>query len=80
MMRKHWETNPVIASITLGQERYFHLKHKIEQGLEAQVNYWKPPAACFYERENQHCWYHQISQTTKGDHENGSTLPFRIIK
>ena len=56
--------NPVIASISLGEERYFHLKHRNlkEQRLKIKL---KHGSLLIMGGEMQHYWLHQIPKTTK---------------
>lgn len=70
--------NPVIASITLGQERFFHLKHRTEKTLKHKLLL-EHGSLLLMERETQHHWLHQIAKTKKtvGERIN---LTFRVIK
>lgn len=70
--------NPVIASITLGQERYFHLKHKSAKELKHKLLL-EHGSMLLMKGETQHCWYHQIPKTTKVINER-INITFRIIK
>lgn len=56
--------NPVIASISLGEERYFHLKHRThkEQRLKIKL---KHGSLLIMGGAMQHHWLHQIPKTTK---------------
>ena len=36
-MKKELGKNPEIASISLGGERFFHLKHKVDKDLKAKI-------------------------------------------
>lgn len=56
--------NPVIASISLGEERYFHLKHRThkEQRLKIKL---KHGSLLVMGGAMQHHWLHQIPKTTK---------------
>ena len=56
--------NPVIASISLGEERYFHLKHKThkEQRLKIKL---KHGSLLIMGGAMQHHWLHQIPKTTR---------------
>ena len=69
--------NPVIASISLGQERYFHLRHK--QLKEARHKLLlQTGSLLLMQGAMQHHWQHQIPKTKKtiGARIN---LTFRII-
>lgn len=56
--------NPVIASISLGEERYFHLKHRThkEQRLKIKL---KHGSLLIMGGAMQHHWLHQIPKTTR---------------
>jgi alkylated DNA repair dioxygenase AlkB len=69
--------NPVIASITLGQERYFHLKHKLKKDLKHKLLL-EHGSLLLMKGETQHCWYHQIPKTTKLIQER-INITFRVI-
>lgn len=70
--------NPVIASITLGQERFFHLKHRAQKELKHKLLL-EHGSLLLMEGETQHKWLHQIAKTKKpiGERIN---LTFRVIK
>lgn len=57
-------TNPVIASVSLGAERYFHLKHKHDktQRLKFALAH---GSLLLMEGTTQHFWKHQIAKTTR---------------
>lgn len=69
---------PVIGSVTLGQERFFHLKHRKikEQKHKLLLEH---GSLLLMEGETQHQWLHQIAKTKKqiGERIN---LTFRVIK
>ena len=69
--------NPVIASISLGEERYFHLKHRQhkEQRFKIKLTH---GSLLVMEGEMQHYWLHQIPKTTKKINER-INLTFRKI-
>jgi alkylated DNA repair dioxygenase AlkB len=69
--------NPVIASVTLGQERYFHLKHKNDPRLKHKILL-EHGSLLLMQGETQHHWLHQIPKTTRpiGQRIN---LTFRVI-
>ncbi len=69
--------NPTIASISLGQERYFHLRHKNNKSLKHKILLGHG-SLLLMQGATQHHWQHQIPKTTKkiGERIN---LTFRII-
>lgn len=69
--------NPVIASITLGQERYFHLKHRTDKNLRQKILL-EHGSLLLMQGATQHHWLHQIPKTAKpvGKRIN---LTFRVI-
>lgn len=69
--------NPIIASITLGQERYFHLKHKLKKDLKHKLLL-EHGSLLLMKGATQHCWYHQIPKTAKLIQER-INITFRII-
>jgi len=70
--------NPVIASLSLGAERFFHLKHKTKPHLKHKLVL-KHGSLLLMKEETQHFWLHQIPKTKKqiGKRIN---LTFRYIK
>ncbi|SMC78229.1 alpha-ketoglutarate-dependent dioxygenase AlkB family protein [Cellulophaga tyrosinoxydans] len=70
--------NPIIASVTLGQERFFHLKHRTNKNLKSKILL-QHGSLLVMQGETQHQWLHQIPKTAKpiGERIN---LTFRIIK
>ena len=70
--------NPVIASVSLGAERAFHLKHKKIKDLKHKLNL-QNGSLLLMKGETQHQWLHQIPKTKKplGKRIN---LTFRLIK
>ena len=70
--------NPVIASISLGQERYFHLRYKEDKSLKHKILL-AHGSLLLMKGETQHHWQHQIAKTARkiGERIN---LTFRIIK
>lgn len=70
--------NPVIASISLGAERMFHLKHKTKPHLKHKMAL-EHGSLLLMQGETQHMWKHQIPKTAKqvGERIN---LTFRVIK
>ena len=56
--------NPVIASISLGEERYFHLKHRTLKDQRLKIKL-KHGSLLIMGGEMQHYWLHQVPKTTK---------------
>ncbi|TKD55686.1 alpha-ketoglutarate-dependent dioxygenase AlkB [Flavobacterium sp. ASW18X] len=56
--------NPVIASVSLGQERMFHLKHRTEKSLKRSLLL-EHGSLLLMQGETQHHWLHQIPKTKK---------------
>lgn len=72
-------TNPVIASVSLGAERKFVMKHKKRKDI-ARVDLWLPSGSLLLMTgPTQHYWVHQLPKTTKavGPRIN---LTFRLIR
>ncbi len=69
--------NPVIASITLGQERYFQLKHKKDKTLKHKLLL-EHGSLLIMQGETQHHWLHQIPKTKKPIKER-INLTFRVL-
>ena len=69
--------NPVIASISLGAERMFHLKHNKNPDLKHKMIL-EHGSLLIMQGETQHMWKHQIPKTAKqvGERIN---LTFRVI-
>lgn len=70
--------NPIIASISLGQERFFHLKHNANPALKHKLLL-AHGSLLLMQGQTQHYWKHQISKTAKDVGER-INLTFRIIK
>ena len=56
--------NPVIGSISLGQERIFHLKHKKNKTDKFKITL-QHGSLLIMSGSMQHNWLHQIPKTTK---------------
>lgn len=56
--------NPVIASISLGTERFFHLRHKLDKNLRHKILL-EHGSLLLMQGKTQHCWQHQIAKTQK---------------
>ena len=70
--------NPIIASVSLGQERYFHLKHRKikEECFKIKLAH---GSLLLMTGALQHHWLHQIPKTTR-TLEQRINLTFRDIK
>lgn len=70
--------NPVIASVSFGAERVFHLQHNTIKEQKLKINL-EHGSLLIMKGSTQHFWKHQIPKTTKeiGPRIN---LTFRIIK
>lgn len=70
--------NPVLASVSLGAERYFHLQHNTikEHKLKIKLEH---GSLLIMKGPTQHFWKHQIPKTAKHI-EPRINLTFRIIK
>ncbi|MET6991835.1 alpha-ketoglutarate-dependent dioxygenase AlkB family protein [Sediminicola arcticus] len=69
--------NPVIASITLGQERYFHLKHRTQKELKYKLLL-EHGSLLLMKGTTQHHWLHQIPKTAKPISER-INLTYRVL-
>lgn len=70
--------NPVIASMSFGAERSFHLQHNIIKEQKLKINL-EHGSLLIMKGTTQHFWKHQISKTAK-DIGPRINLTFRIIK
>ena len=70
--------NPVIASVSFGAERSFHLQHNSIKEQKLKINL-EHGSLLIMKGTTQHFWKHQIPKTAKpiGSRIN---LTFRIIK
>jgi alkylated DNA repair dioxygenase AlkB len=61
---KELGVNPVIASVSLGASRFFHLKHNTDtsQKLKLELTH---GSLLLMEGATQHFWKHQIAKTAK---------------
>jgi len=69
--------NPVIASVSFGHERYFHLRHKSDESQRHKIIL-HHGSLLLMQGPTQHFWQHQIAKTKKniGPRIN---LTFRVI-
>jgi len=70
--------NPIIASLTLGEERMFHLKHKNNKLLKSKFLL-EHGSLLLMKGSTQHFWQHQIPKTKKVNKPR-INLTFRILK
>ena len=75
---KELGTNPVIASVSLGGSRWFHLKHRHNKLLRYKVEL-KHGSLLVMSGKTQHYWLHQIPKTQKKA-DPRINLTFRVIK
>lgn len=69
--------NPIIASLTLGQERFFHLRYKKDKTLKKKLLLGHG-SLLLMKGATQHHWQHQIAKTAKSIDER-INLTFRVI-
>ncbi|QWX84448.1 alpha-ketoglutarate-dependent dioxygenase AlkB [Cellulophaga sp. HaHaR_3_176] len=70
--------NPIIASVTFGQERFFHLKHRTNKDLKLKILL-EHGSLLIMKGATQHNWLHQIPKTAKPIQER-INLTFRVIQ
>lgn len=70
--------NPVIASVSLGAERMFHMKHRTDNSQKIKINLIHG-SLLVMSGSTQHYWLHQIPKTKKHVEER-INLTFRILK
>ena len=70
--------NPVIASVSFGAERMFHLQHNTIADAKLKINL-ESGSLLLMKGETQHYWKHQIPKTAKKI-DPRINLTFRIIK
>jgi alkylated DNA repair dioxygenase AlkB len=61
---KELGTNPIIASLSFGAERYFHLQHTIDKNRKLKILL-EYGSLLVMKGTTQHFWKHQIPKTTK---------------
>ncbi|NAY93267.1 alpha-ketoglutarate-dependent dioxygenase AlkB [Muricauda sp. JGD-17] len=69
--------NPIIASVSLGAPRFFHLKHNTNKTLKHKLLL-EHGSLLLMQGKTQHFWQHQIPKTAKKIEER-INLTFRII-
>lgn len=70
--------NPVIASVSFGQERLFKFKHRKNADLKAQITL-ENGSLLLMAGQTQHYWLHQIPKSTR-TMKDRINLTFRTIK
>ncbi len=70
--------NPIIASVNLGADRFFHMKHRTDKTQKLKLNL-THGSLLVMSGPTQHHWLHQIPKTKKNIGER-INLTFRIIK
>ncbi|MEX0315245.1 MAG: alpha-ketoglutarate-dependent dioxygenase AlkB, partial [Allomuricauda sp.] len=75
---KELGTNPIIASVSFGAERFFHLRNKMDKTRKLKILL-ENGSLLLMKGKTQHHWQHQIPKTAKpiGGRIN---LTFRILK
>ncbi len=76
---KEFGTNPVISSISFGETRPFHLKHKFKKDIEKVIIPLTHGSLLIMKGKTQHYWEHQVPKTAK-DISPRINLTFRVIK
>jgi alkylated DNA repair dioxygenase AlkB len=74
---KELGTNPVIASLSFGAARYFHLQHNQNKKLKLKLLL-EPGSLLLMKGTTQHFWKHQIPKTAKPVAPR-INLTFRVI-
>jgi alkylated DNA repair dioxygenase AlkB len=69
--------NPVIASLSLGQPRFFHLRHKNDKSIKQKILL-EHGSLLLMKGETQHFWQHQIPKTSRQIKER-INLTFRVV-
>lgn len=75
---KELGSNPAIASLSLGAERMFHLKHKTKAEIKTKITL-EHGSLLLMQGPTQHFWKHQLSKTAR-QVEPRINLTFRLIK
>lgn len=75
---KELGTNPIIASVSFGAQRVFHLKHRMDKSQKIKLNL-EHGSLLLMKGTTQHYWLHQIAKTKKIV-DKRINLTFRILK
>jgi alkylated DNA repair dioxygenase AlkB len=70
--------NPIIASVSLGQERTFSFRHRLQKELKKQLVL-PSGSLLLMAGSTQHFWHHQLPKTTKPQQPR-INLTFRFIE
>lgn len=70
--------NPIIASVSLGAERFFHLRNKADKNQKHKILL-ENGSLLLMRGKTQHCWQHQLPKTSRAI-DGRINLTFRIIK
>jgi len=75
---KELGTNPVIASVSLGANRKFNLRHKKDSSLKASIEL-EHGSLLLMKGTTQHYWKHQLPKSIRV-HDPRINLTFRVIR
>jgi alkylated DNA repair dioxygenase AlkB len=75
---KELGNNPAIASLSLGEARWFHLKHKQDKLQKSKIEL-AHGSLLLMQGSTQHFWKHQLAKTARKV-EPRINLTFRLIK
>ena len=75
---KELGVNPVIASLSFGAERPFHLRHNLDKNCKQKIIL-EHGSLLLMQRTTQHFWKHQIPKTAKPIAPR-INLTFRVLK
>nr|WP_298794767.1 alpha-ketoglutarate-dependent dioxygenase AlkB [uncultured Allomuricauda sp.] len=70
--------NPIIASVSLGAERFFHLRNKADKSQKHKILL-ENGSLLLMRGKTQHYWQHQLPKTSRAI-DGRINLTFRIIK
>lgn len=75
---KELGTNPIIASVSLGAERFFHLRNKADKTQKHKILL-ENGSLLLMKGTTQHYWQHQVAKTSKSI-KGRINLTFRVLK
>ena len=70
--------NPVIASLSFGEKRVFHFKHRFDKDIERVRIHLEHGSLLIMRGTTQHYWHHQIPKTSR-EIEPRINLTFRVV-